>query len=135
MFIGYVYCYNNGAYMKRKIDISVGEYYHVYNHGIENRDVFVNSSDYRRFMLLLNIFNKEKPIHVRDFKQKLAFRDKVFKDEETLVDIGAFCCVPNHFHLLLKEKRKGGITSFIHKLTTGYTMYFNKKYHRVGPLF
>jgi len=119
--------------MKRKVDIATGEYYHIYNRGVEKRDIFINCSDYRRFILLLNIFNEKRSVCVRDCKDIL--RGGASGNKETLVDIGAYCLMPNHFHILIKEKRDGGATSFMHKLTTGYTMYFNKKYQRVGPLF
>ena len=52
-----------------------------------------------------------------------------------VVAIGAYCLMPNHFHLLLKEIKAGGITTFMQKLGTAYTMYFNAKYERVGNLF
>lgn len=52
-----------------------------------------------------------------------------------LVDIGAYCLMPNHFHVLIHEKTEGGISLFIQKVSTGYTMYFNKKYQRSGALF
>ena len=54
---------------------------------------------------------------------------------ETLVDIGIYCLVPNHFHLLIKEKTENGISEFVKKVATGYSMYFNKKYERTGSLF
>jgi len=51
------------------------------------------------------------------------------------VSIGAFCLMSNHFHLLLQEIEEGGISAFVQKLGTAYTMYFNIKYQRVGGLF
>jgi putative transposase len=54
---------------------------------------------------------------------------------KNLVDIGAYCLMPNHFHLLLKEKTENGISLFMQKLMTAYTMYFNKKNGRNGALF
>lgn len=57
------------------------------------------------------------------------------KSEEMLVDVVAYCLNPNHFHLLLKENKENGITSFMKKISTGYAMYFNKKYERSGVLF
>lgn len=53
---------------------------------------------------------------------------------ETLVDIAAYCLMPNHFHLLLREKEEGGVSRFMQKMTTAYTMYFNKRYDRTGAL-
>lgn len=54
---------------------------------------------------------------------------------ETIVDIGAWCLMPNHFHLILKEKVENGISMFMKKLLTGYSMYFNVKEQRKGKLF
>jgi len=55
--------------------------------------------------------------------------------EETLVYIGVYCLMPNHFHLLIKEKMENGISKFMQKLLTAYSMYFSKKYKRTGGLF
>jgi len=49
--------------------------------------------------------------------------------------VGAYCLMPNHFHILLKELRPNGITKFMQRLGTSYTMYFNVKNERVGGLF
>lgn len=57
------------------------------------------------------------------------------KETETLVDILAYALMPNHIHLLVREKKTGGISKFMHKLLTAYSMYFNTKYTRSGPLF
>ncbi|MEK7180210.1 MAG: transposase [Patescibacteria group bacterium] len=55
--------------------------------------------------------------------------------KRTFVDIGAYCLMPNHFHILVKEKIENGITKFIGKLLTAYSMYFNKRQQRTGSLF
>lgn len=43
--------------------------------------------------------------------------------------------MPNHFHLLVTPLVEGGVAKFMSKLSTGYSMYFNKKYERSGSLF
>lgn len=58
-----------------------------------------------------------------------------FDRGEALVDVGAFCLMPNHFHLLVREGEEGNISLFMKKLSTAYVMYFNKKYDRTGSLF
>jgi putative transposase len=125
--------------MKRHVKLAPGEYYHIYNRGVEKRIVFTDKSDYDRFLLLLSICNQRVSINVRDFKIKLSLGSTSGKegknDTDSLVDIGAYCLMPNHFHILIKEKDDNGITEFMRKITTAYTMYFNKKYKRVGPLF
>lgn len=52
-----------------------------------------------------------------------------------LVSIGAYCLMPNHFHLLLREIKAGGIARFMQRLGTAYTMYFNVRNERTGNLF
>jgi putative transposase len=52
-----------------------------------------------------------------------------------IVEIMAFCLMPNHFHLILKQKEEDGIADFMQKLGAGYTGYFNQKYERSGVLF
>jgi len=70
------------------------------------------------------------------FKSKEVGLPKIEKEpRKLLVEILVFCLMPNHFHLMVKQKVNGGITLFMRKLGTGYTNYFNQKYKRVGPLF
>ncbi|MEK7614747.1 MAG: transposase [Patescibacteria group bacterium] len=68
----------------------------------------------------------------RDIPIGLAY---VFERGEPLVDIGSYCLMPNHFHLLLHERIEGKISVFMQKLLTAYSMYFNTKYDRSGSLF
>lgn len=118
--------------MERKILFAVGEYYHIYNRGVEKRNIFTNDSDYKRFIKLLFVANGTKSFVYRDLKDK---KLSEINRGEQLVAIGAYCQMPNHFHILVKEIKKGGISLFMEKFTTGYSKYFNKKYDRVGVLF
>ena len=52
-----------------------------------------------------------------------------------LDEILVFTLMPNHFHLLLRQKKTNGITKFMQKVCTGYAMYFNRKNERVGGLY
>jgi putative transposase len=58
-----------------------------------------------------------------------------FERNERLVDIGAYCLMPNHFHILIRSRNGEGVSIFMQKMLTAYTMYFNKKYDRNGALF
>src|SRR3990167_241747 len=122
--------------MERKVNFEKGEFYHIYNRGVEKRIIFQNISDYKRFLVLLYIANGDKSLHMKDYGS-LNFIEEVFgKDRgRPLVAIGVYCLMPNHFHLLLTPLLKGGISKFMLKLQTGYSMYFNKKNERVGALF
>ena len=123
--------------MQRHIEFSEGEYYHVYNRGVEKRDIFLTSSDYERFIALLYLCNNQRSVDFRALKQQGRTFEQLFLIERgtPLVAIGAYCLMPNHFHLLVKEITLGGISEFMRKVMTGYTMYFNKLNKRVGPLF
>lgn len=123
--------------MERKITFSIGEYYHIYNRGNDKRDIFLDFSDYLRFLVLLYICNNTKAIHVSNLlNQGVTLMDLFSVDrEETMVNIGAYCLMKNHFHLLVHEKAENGVTEFMRKLSTAYSMFFNKKYERTGKLF
>ncbi|MBI4653041.1 transposase [Candidatus Kuenenbacteria bacterium] len=118
------------------------EIYHIYNRGVEKRNIFLDDKDYLRFIHDLFEFNDEEPalnIYYR-LPQIKSYEVEPRKIEKTrirklLVEILVFTLMPNHFHLILKQKKEGGIVRFMQKLGTGYTMYFNQKYERVGSLF
>ncbi|MFA6476520.1 MAG: transposase [Candidatus Paceibacterota bacterium] len=121
--------------MQRKFVFSVDEYYHVYNRGVDKRVVFVEDKDYFRFIRLLYICNSSEPVVMKEL-QSLSDKEFFnFKKGEELVYLGAYCLMPNHFHLLIKEKTENGIALFLKKVLTAYSMYFNKKYERRGLLF
>src|SRR5690606_36166474 len=73
--------------------------------------------------------------NVRDIRKKTQNSVFDFDRGKTLVEIGAYCLMPNHFHILLKSKEDDGISKFMNKLGTSYSMYFNRRYERTGILF
>ncbi|MEK7560842.1 MAG: transposase [Patescibacteria group bacterium] len=110
--------------------------YHLYNRGVEKRPIFLDDGDHFRFIHGLYEFN-DTATASNLFYKKDALRSYEVKlrKRELLVEILAFCLMSNHFHLFVRQRRELGITQFMHKLGTGYTNYFNKKYERVGGLF
>lgn len=120
--------------MSRQLEFSIGEYYHIYNRGADKRETFLSENDYRRFITLLYLSNSTEPLNIKIERKTF---EELFEEERNnvLVDIGAYCLMPNHFHILLKEKVENGISKFMQKLNTSYTMYFNKKNDRSGVLF
>ncbi|OHA13006.1 MAG: hypothetical protein A2909_00540 [Candidatus Tagabacteria bacterium RIFCSPLOWO2_01_FULL_39_11] len=123
--------------MLRRIFFVSDCYYHIYNRGTDKIKIFFNEKDYLRFIVLLYVCNSVGPVRLEYFlSQGRSLRDILSEPrEKDLVYIGAYCLMPNHFHLLIKEKAKGGITSFMKKIGTAYAMYMNKKYERSGNLF
>lgn len=120
---------------KRRTPFAIEEWYHCYNRGVEKRIAFEDVRDYHRFLELLYLGNDEFPLR-RDDIGKYKFEEilKIPRGKK-LVAIGAFCLMPNHFHLVLKEITDGGITKFMQKIGTAYTMYFNARHGRTGNLF
>jgi putative transposase len=121
----------------RKVPFIVGEYYHIYNRGVDKRSIFIDKGDYLRFMMLLYLCNGTKSVVMRDiFYQGLPLVEIFNIDRgKQLVDIGVYSLMPNHFHILVRERVDGGISMFIEKLATAYVMYFNTKNERKGSLF
>lgn len=124
--------------MFRKDPFVTGEYYHIYNRGIDKRVIFKLPRDYERFIMLLYLANSNESFRLDDISsgQHRAFKEILVMDKgEPIVSIGAWCLMPNHFHLLVKQEVDGGITKFMRKLGVGYSMFFNIKYQRTGALF
>lgn len=111
-----------------------GEFYHVYNRGVDKRIIFNTNSDYQRFQQLLYVTNTSERINLRDI-QSVHENIYSYKSKDHLVSIGAYCLMPNHFHILLTPLVEGGVSTFMNKLTTSYSMYFNKRNDRSGRLF
>lgn len=130
----------------RKFKFEKGKIYHVFNRGVEKREIFKDDNDRWRFLQGLFLFNDEKTTanllwQMEKNRGRVTFGvlkeffAKEKRSREPLVRIMADCLIPNHFHLLLEEIKEGGISRFMHKLGTGYARYFNNKYNRVGSLF
>lgn len=125
--------------MARNLSFAPGEWYHCFSRGVDKRTIYLNRKDYQRFLMLLYACNDEFPMHISTLEHLSHGEayETVFerKREKLLVDIGAYALMPNHYHILLKEREEGGITSFMRRLNTAHAMYFNAKYQRTGALF
>lgn len=115
----------------RKQSILTGEYYHIYNRGVDKRDIFNDKKDLSRFIESISQFNQIETVgSLRDFS--LSPAPKALG--EPLVAFVVYCINPNHFHFVLKQLVDGGIAKFMQKLQAGYTSYFNVKNERTGSL-
>ncbi|MCX6816271.1 MAG: transposase [Candidatus Beckwithbacteria bacterium] len=115
-------------------------YYHLYNRGVNKQIIFKNQQDYGVFLGYLKQYlsPKDKNSCLRN----ITIHNKVYKiltppcnNYYQEIKLLAYCLMPNHFHLLVKQKSERGIESFMKSLGTRYTMYFNKRHQRIGPLF
>jgi len=116
-------------------------YYHVYNRGVDKRDVFLDDEDYWRFVFSLDEFNDEnstlnilRRLNVNE-GNRISFKPEKNEDKEKLVEVVCYCLMPNHYHFILRQIKKGGISKFMQKLGIGYTNYLNQKIERSGVLF
>jgi len=124
--------------MLRKDPFITGEYYHIWNRGVDKRNIFKLQKDYERFMMLLYVANSQGKLHLDNLINRLhkTFSEVLLLDKgQPLVSVGSWCLMTNHFHLLIRQEIDGGITKFMKKLGTGYSMFFNIKYQRKGALF
>src|SRR3989344_4219158 len=117
----------------RKQTIVTGEYYHIYNRGVDKRNIFSDKNDMRRFIESMIEFNQVDGIISLSNLRKTEIESKALS--EPLVAFVAYCLNPNHFHFVLKQLVDGGIAKFMQKLQGGYTYYFNVKNFRSGSLF
>ena len=113
-------------------------FYHTLNRGVDKRDIFLDKQDYLRFIHDLYELNNEDRVETtsRTFKAAPSITNSADrKKRKIIVDILAFCLMPNHYHLLLSPRIKNGIPLFMQKVNMGYSKYFNQKYEREGTLF
>lgn len=115
--------------------LETGCYYHLYNRGVEKRNIFLSHSDYLRFLEAIAFYQKTPtPMKLSDFRRGKA-KFKKTEAQTDLVRIFCYCLMPNHFHLSIQQLQEKGVTIFLKRLLDSYTRYFNTKYERVGTLF
>jgi len=130
--------------MTRARNIAIGEYYHVYNRATNKRGVFTEKEDRMRFLFL--ILYAQSPLtflHItrivragslaEGFPLEFEVQEKITRNR--FVELVAFSLMPNHFHLLVKEKDEGGVSKYAQRLQLGYTKYFNERYSSSGHVF
>ena len=128
----------------RKTQFQNEYYYHIYNRGVDKRDIFMDDKDYLRFLRTMRELNNNSTDLQRDYEKRklektkrlsLGYPRLSLMGTPNLVSFIAYCLNSNHYHFLVKQLVEDGISKFMHKLSTGYTRYFNEKYNRSGSLF
>lgn len=125
----------------REIPLVTDQIYHVINRGVASQPVFLSQRDYQRALEAILYYQYQKP-HLRysfflrlPVQQRQDFLNKLKLKGECLIEIIAYCLMPNHLHLLLKQCRENGISFFMSNFANSYTRYFNTKQKRKGHLF
>jgi len=130
----------------RKEKFINGGIYHLVLRAIDDNLIFKNVDDYFRGVFSVYEFNTTKAVVIRDRRKARSRIKKILKkankdprfatdSRDKIVEILAFCLMPNHLHLLARQLNDGGITKFMSKFGAGYGGYFNKKYGRKGHVF
>ena len=106
-------------------------YYHIYNRGVAKQKIFLDDQDYKVFLSYLKLYlTKPEPEEAEKISPS-----KHLKNYFELASLLGYCLMPNHFHLFVFQKDSNTITNLMRSLSTKYSMNFNKKYKRVGPVF
>jgi len=113
-------------------DYAPDSYYHVYNRGVAKQDIFLDEQDYKTFLSYLKLYLTPIDLQGQSLKASPSRQLKNYFQELKLL---AYCLMPNHFHLFVFQKEDNSMADFLRSLGTKYSMYFNKKYKRVGHVF
>lgn len=110
-------------------------YYHLYNRGVDKRIIFQDQQDCAVFLRILKQYLSPKE-ELESFLSPGIRLDRLIRTNMYgEIELLSFSLMPNHFHLLIKQVKSSGITTFMKRVSTSYAMYFNKKWRRVGHLF
>lgn len=121
--------------LTRKTPLVEEEVYHIFNKSIADFKIFNTDSDFLRMKRVITYYQKEKASV--SFSNFIRTKNNFLlqHDKEKRVDIIAYCIMPTHIHLILKQLKKNGISSFMSDILNSYARYFNIKYKRKGPLW
>lgn len=119
----------------RKTYIEHG-HYHVYNRGVEKREIFASPQDYKVFLSYLREYLSPPTINNTEHDKLKTSQDYYSRrNYSDVITLEAFALMPNHFHLLLHQSNVAAMMELLQSLSTRYCVYFNKRYERVGSLF
>lgn len=119
-------------------EYGAGGYYHIYNRGVEKRKIFLDDADYKAFLGYMKLYLSPPNLQgqaLKDEAGKSIPPSHAPNNYAGEIEVIAYCLMPNHFHIFLRQNSDRGIAKFMQSLVQRYVMYFNKKYRRVGVLF
>jgi putative transposase len=134
-------------------EYGAGGYYHLYNRGVNKRTIFKDDKDYKAFLSYLKFYltplptpsDPSDPTYKPDANpgsptllQGLSLKVSPSRQPNNFsgeIELMAYCLMPNHFHLMIKQNSDHGICGFMSSVITKYVRYFNTRYKRIGPLF
>ena len=124
---------------RRKKLLATNEIYHIFNKSVGCEKLFEHIGQLHRALDLINYYRFPQRLRYSKFKKLSLKQRKVYYDQmvrvQPLVKIYVFALMPNHYHLLLKQIKKKGISVFIANFQNSFAKYFNLKNNRHGTLF
>ncbi|PIQ89214.1 MAG: hypothetical protein COV72_04225 [Candidatus Omnitrophica bacterium CG11_big_fil_rev_8_21_14_0_20_42_13] len=128
----------------RKHPLITGEIYHIFNKSIAGFTIFNNNDEYQRILVAMKYYTVNK--HSSCLSRFLEIKNKpqaniqieidnYLATKTKIIDIIAYCIMPTHIHLILKQLKENGISEYVNNLCNSYTRFFNTKHKRKGPLW
>lgn len=117
---------------RRKVQITNDNYYHIFNRGVAKTDIFLDELDYKRFLITVKYYSYKQK---HSLQYHLQNNSLPASNDVPLCEVISYVLMPNHFHLILKQREDSGISECLSKLQNSHTKYFNTKHTRIGPLF
>lgn len=129
--------------MRRKATLYTGEIYHVFNRSIAEFRILNDATEFSRMLQVIKYYQINNEIKLSDFLELEmvlkngfdGFLKIISPDKVKRVQIIAYCLMPTHFHLVLKQLTDNGISTYLRNLQNSYSHYFNTKHRRRGPLW
>jgi len=134
-------CISSKTMPIRTTPLVTKEIYHIVNRGVNHIPIFEDQRDYNRFLQISSYYQfVEPPIKYSLFTKLPAYTRETLQKElnqknHKLISLLAFCLMPNHFHLLLRQEKNEGISRFLANIQNSYTRYYNTRHGRIGHLF
>lgn len=123
----------------RKDALVTGEVYHIFTRSIAGFEVLRSPNCLERFVDILLYYNHATPgIKFSKFLELPSdIRRRISESQhaEPLVQIIAYCLMPTHPHLILKQLEDRGVSIFMNNVLNSFTRYFNISHERKGPLW
>lgn len=118
----------------RGFEFANGFYYHIYNRAIDKKDIFST-----RALKLVFIETCQYYLSIERILRFSVYKKLVHKNflpgKDVYGKVAAFCIMPNHFHILMRQIVKNGISNYMSLVLNSFTRYFNSKTNRVGDIF
>lgn len=130
--------------MLRKDPLVTGETYHVMNKSIAGYKIYTREADYLRMLHLIHFFSlRDEPTKFSYFLEHdpyiatdgIEARISELTRDGQRIQVIAYCIMPTHFHLIVKQLENNGVSEFLRKSLNAYARYFNVRYKRKGTLW